>query len=77
MRDRRSKQIDLPDEQPEIFSSVLEYLYRGDYYPKLLRNEHNDTWELEDTSVDSDGQSNGAAIFLHTAGAVILKDTAI
>lgn len=34
-------------------------------------------WELEDAGVDSDGQSKGAAIFLHAAGAVILKDTAV
>lgn len=74
---RSCKRIDLPEEQPEVFSSVLEYLYRGDYYPKLLRDEYNDTWELEDAGVDSDGQSKGAAIFLHAAGAVILKDTAV
>jgi len=27
------KRIDLPDEEPVIFSSVLEYLYKGDYIP--------------------------------------------
>ncbi|KAL9620433.1 MAG: hypothetical protein Q9160_005018 [Pyrenula sp. 1 TL-2023] len=43
-----TKRIDLPEEQPEILSSVLEYLYKGDYYPRLLHNKRKDTWELED-----------------------------
>jgi hypothetical protein len=27
---------------------VLEYLYKGDYYPRLLHNKHRNSWELED-----------------------------
>jgi len=42
------KRISLPDEEPEVFSAVLEYLYKGDYYPRLLHNKHRDSWELED-----------------------------
>ena len=42
-----SKRIDLEDEIPEIFSSILEYLYKGDYYPKLMHNKRRNTWELE------------------------------
>ena len=33
---------------PEIFSCVLEYLYKGDYYPRLLHNKRCNSWELED-----------------------------
>jgi hypothetical protein len=43
-----AKRIDLPDDEPEIFSCVLEYLYKGDYYPRLLHNKRRNTWELED-----------------------------
>ncbi|KAL4891699.1 hypothetical protein BDV59DRAFT_181529 [Aspergillus ambiguus] len=72
-----SRQIDLPDEQPEVLSCVLEYLYKGDYYPRLLRNRRHNTWELENTGMDRDGQSYGATIFHPEAGAEILKDTAV
>jgi len=44
----QSKRISLPDEEPEIFSAVLEYLYKGDYYPRLLHNKPRNSWELED-----------------------------
>jgi hypothetical protein len=45
----RSKRISLPDEEPEVFSAILEYLYKGDYYPRLLHNKHRNSWELEDS----------------------------
>ncbi|KAF3356178.1 hypothetical protein VdG1_06506 [Verticillium dahliae VDG1] len=41
--------ISLPDEEPEVFSAVLEYLYKGDYYPRLRHNKHRNSWELENT----------------------------
>lgn len=44
-----AKRIELPDEEPEIFSCVIEYLYKGDYYPRLLHNKRRDTWSLEDS----------------------------
>ncbi|TDZ20777.1 hypothetical protein Cob_v006121 [Colletotrichum orbiculare MAFF 240422] len=44
----QSKRIALPDEEPEVFSAVLEYLYKGDYYPRLVHNRHRNSWELED-----------------------------
>lgn len=43
------KRILLEDEEPEIFSAILEYLYKGDYYPRLLHNQQQDSWELEDS----------------------------
>jgi hypothetical protein len=47
--DAQNKRIALPDEEPEVFSAVLEYLYKGDYYPRLLHNKHRNSWELEDS----------------------------
>jgi len=47
--DARNPRITLPDEEPEVFSAVLEYLYKGDYYPRLLRNKLRNSWELEDS----------------------------
>lgn len=49
LHDAQAKRIVLPDEEPEIFSAILEYLYKGDYYPRLLQNKHRDSWELEDS----------------------------
>ncbi|KAK7420903.1 hypothetical protein QQX98_002467 [Neonectria punicea] len=47
-RDAQSRRISLPDEEPEAFSALLEYLYKGDYYPRLLHNRNRNSWELED-----------------------------
>jgi hypothetical protein len=46
--DAQSRRISLPDEEPEVFSAVLEYLYKGDYYPRLFHNRQRNSWELED-----------------------------
>ncbi|CAK1359974.1 unnamed protein product [Cercospora beticola] len=42
------RRIALPDEEPEVFSAVLEYLYKGDYYPRLIHDRKRNTWSLED-----------------------------
>jgi hypothetical protein len=70
------RRIALPEEQAEVFSCILEYLYRGDYYPRLVHNEKRETWELENPTV-KDGQTDGATLFLPAAGAEILRDTAV
>lgn len=76
-----SKRITLPDETPEIFSSVLEYLYKGDYYPRLLHNKRGDRWELEPD--DDDPTAPGArgsvesTVYCGAAGQLLLKDTLI
>ncbi|ROT36674.1 hypothetical protein SODALDRAFT_204800 [Sodiomyces alkalinus F11] len=49
--DAQSKRISLPDEEPEVFSAVLEYLYKGDYYPRLVHNRQRNSWEVEDAPV--------------------------
>ncbi|PCH02979.1 BTB/POZ [Penicillium occitanis (nom. inval.)] len=73
-----NKQISLPDEQPEVLSSILEYLYKGDYYPRLVHNKRRDTWSLEDDVMDVDGDDSKDAAYLHQAdGSMILKDTAM
>ncbi|KAF7562631.1 hypothetical protein G7046_g1459 [Stylonectria norvegica] len=87
--DAQSRRIALPDEEPEVFSAVLEYLYKGDYYPRLLHNRHRNSWELEDqarTPHTSPNPENGggragpaseAAVFLSSVGSDILRDTVI
>lgn len=73
-----NKQISLPDEQPEVLSSILEYLYKGDYYPRLVHNKRRDTWSLEDDPMDIDGEDSRDAAYLHQPdGGTILKDTAV
>lgn len=78
-----SKRIDLPDEQAEVLSCVLEYLYKGDYYPRLRHNSRTQTWELEDADAGVGAGTSGelgqatATVFHHRARGVILRDTAI
>jgi hypothetical protein len=47
---QQGKRISLPDEEPEVFSAVLEYLYKGDYYPRLFHNKATNAYELEDST---------------------------
>ncbi|KOS43219.1 hypothetical protein ACN38_g5854 [Penicillium nordicum] len=78
-----SKLIDLPEEQAEVLSCVLEYLYKGDYYPRLRHNSRTQTWELEDADAGVGAGTSGelgqatATVFHHRARGVILRDTAI
>lgn len=79
----------LPDEEPEIFSAVLEYLYKGDYYPRLLQNKQSNTWELEHTTPQNSpvpspaGPGSGRArpseptVFVSAEGVHLLRDTVI
>ncbi|KAI1326432.1 hypothetical protein F5Y16DRAFT_228671 [Xylariaceae sp. FL0255] len=55
---QNNKRILLPDEEPEIFSCILEYLYKGDYYPRLLHNKARNSWELEDAVKPSPDPNN-------------------
>ncbi|CAF9929344.1 MAG: hypothetical protein HETSPECPRED_007349 [Heterodermia speciosa] len=75
-----SKRVELLDEEPEIFSSVLEFLYKRDYYPRLLHNKRRNSWELEDARDDLNlgGRGSVESTIYHTGvGGVLLKDTAI
>ncbi|KAH7375216.1 hypothetical protein B0T11DRAFT_249439 [Plectosphaerella cucumerina] len=74
--DGSPKRVALPDEEPEIFSSVLEYLYKGDYYPRLMHNKRRDSWELE--SPADDGRSPvESTVYHHAIDGDVLKDTVI
>jgi hypothetical protein len=71
-----SKRISLPDEEPEIFSSVLEYLYKGDYYPRLIHNKRKNTWEIE--AADDGGRGAvESTVYHHGVDGELLKDTVI
>lgn len=75
------KRVNLPEEIPEVFSSVLEYLYKGDYYPRLLHNKRRNTWELEDTATDAHGRpctANTESTVIHPGTQQpLLKETLI
>ncbi|KAL2060036.1 hypothetical protein VTL71DRAFT_9858 [Oculimacula yallundae] len=70
-----AKRISLPDEEPEIFSSVLEYLYKGDYYPRLIHNKRKNSWELE--TGDGGTGSIESTVYHHGIDGELLKDTVI
>lgn len=87
--DAQGRRISLPEEEPEVFSAVLEYLYKGDYYPRLIHIRHRNSWELEDqaktphTSPNPEngggraGSASEAAVYLSSVGAEVLRDTVI
>lgn len=68
-----TRRINLPEELPEVFSSILEYLYKGDYFPRLLHNKRTNTWELEETA----GGSAESTVYHTYSGQMLLKDTLI
>ncbi|KAH7400745.1 hypothetical protein DE146DRAFT_611595 [Phaeosphaeria sp. MPI-PUGE-AT-0046c] len=79
-----NRRIDLPTEEPEIFSCILEYLYKGDYYPRLVHDKRRSTWMLEGGVVASPDPNKGdravavEPTFFHTGvGDVLLRDTAV
>lgn len=84
-REAHARRIDLPEEEPEIFSSVLEYLYKGDYYPRLHYNKRGNVWELEEASAATTSPTGGRgaveSTIYHTSATgesiPILKDTVI
>jgi hypothetical protein len=79
----QSKRIALPDEEPEIFSCVLEYLYKGDYYPRLVHDKRQNSWELEDAVKSPNPEKQGgrgsieATCYVSSVGEHLLKDTVI
>ena len=67
------KRIDLPNEEPEVFSAVLEYLYKGDYTPKVAYDKKRASWYLE----DSDAAAGESTIHQGSVGGAVLKDTIV
>jgi len=83
-----SRRLALPDEEPAIFSCVLEYLYKGDYYPRLLHDKRRNTWNLEGSPLLESPKLGGRGapgtpgsveptIFHSGVGDSILRDTAV
>jgi len=75
-----AKQVALPDEEPEILSCVLEFLYKGDYYPRLLQGKRRDSWYLENAQATQNdgGREPTEATFFHSGvGGVVLRDTVV
>ena len=77
--DDKTNRVALPDEEPEILSCVLEYLYKGDYYPRLLHNKKRNTWDIEDAQdIKAGGRaSRDSTIYLSSVGGDVLRDTVI
>lgn len=77
--DGGAKKLELPDEEPEVLSCVLEFLYKGDYYPRLMHNKRRNTWDLEDaqdTKLGGRGNSE-STIYLSSVGGHVLRDTIV
>jgi len=75
-----AKKVELPDEEPETISCILEYLYKGDYYPRLLQNKRRNTWELEDAQDPQKTGGRGSSestIYLSGMDGEVLRDTVI
>jgi len=72
-----TRRIDLPEDEPEIFSSVLEYLYKGDYYPRLELDKRRRTWQLESTDMGTGAGTMENTVFINGLQVVVLKDTVI
>ncbi|KAJ5735363.1 uncharacterized protein N7483_000488 [Penicillium malachiteum] len=78
--DDDAKQLALPDEEPEVLSCILEFLYKGDYYPRLFRGKRRDSWHLENAQ---DPQQTGGCgsseptMFHSGVGDVVLRDTVV
>ena len=65
---------------PEVFSCVLEYLYKEDYYPRLLYNKRHNSFTLEDAydPLNLGGRGSVESTIYHLwAGGDLLEDTAI
>jgi hypothetical protein len=75
-----SKRVELPEEEPEILSCVLEYLYKGDYYPRLMHNKRRNTYDLEGAPQDLKNGGRGSSdstIYLSAVGGNVLRDTLV
>ncbi|RAH85331.1 hypothetical protein BO86DRAFT_407158 [Aspergillus japonicus CBS 114.51] len=63
-----NKVVALPDEDPEILSCILEFLYKGDYYPRLLRGDGLEApaWRLEEEADNENEMQHNAEEVLAT-----------
>ncbi|KAL5043804.1 hypothetical protein BDW71DRAFT_187412 [Aspergillus fruticulosus] len=75
-----NKALILPDEEPEVLSCVLEFLYKGDYTPRLQPKKGRKTWELEsfqDANHPGGSGLSRSTIFHSGVGDLVLRDTAV
>jgi len=77
--DGNAKKVELLDEEPEILSCVLEFLYKGDYYPRLLHDKRRNTWDIENAQDPKNGGrgNSESTIHLPEAGGHVLRDTVV
>jgi hypothetical protein len=66
-----NKRIELPNEEPEVFSAVLEYLYKGDYTPQLAYDKKRTSFYL------TKNESHTSHSTVEYNGLTVLKDTVI
>lgn len=80
-----SRRIDLYDEEPETFSCILEYLYKGDYYPRVFQDKRRGYYleGTEDAALSPHSYKTGGSrsvvptMFHSVVGNTILRDTAV
>ena len=72
-----AKRVVLPDEEPEILSCVLEYLYKGDYTTRLLYNKRRNSWELEGVSNGKPAGSAKSTMYHSGVSGEVLRDTVV
>lgn len=66
--------------EPEILSCVLEFLYKGEYYPRLMQGKSRHSFTLEDAQDLNETGGRGsseATIFHPEVGDLVLRDTAV
>ncbi|KAK5673978.1 hypothetical protein LTS12_029652, partial [Elasticomyces elasticus] len=70
---KTSQSILTRNREPEVMSCVLEFLYRGDYYPRIIHNE------LEDANASQAGShgSSEPTIYVPKVGEELLRDTVV
>lgn len=66
-----NKRIELINETPEVFSAILEYLYKGDYSPQLAYDKKRTSFYLTKNGTPT------AESTVQVNGCEVLKDTAI
>ncbi|KAF1826016.1 uncharacterized protein K489DRAFT_376407 [Dissoconium aciculare CBS 342.82] len=55
------RSIDLPEDEPVVFAAILEFLYKHEYAPRLMRDVKRDTWYLEDDAEYEASSSSSAS----------------
>lgn len=68
------KRVDIPNETPEVFSAILEYLYKGDYTPRVEYDRKQGSWYLDDADTAT---GTSESTICAADGTTILKDTVI